>query len=44
MSNQKNRTASRPQSNNKIDMNSAEVRAAFKAQPDPVYLAGDEEF
>jgi len=25
-------------------MNSAEVRAAFKAQPDPVYLAGDEEF
>lgn len=44
MSNQKGRTGSRPESKNKLDMNSAEVRAAFKAQPDPIYLAGDEEF
>jgi len=46
-SGQKRNSGSRPESKNtqnKLDMNSAEVRAAFKAQPDPVYLAGDEEF
>ena len=47
IANQKRNSGSRvnnQNTTNKVDMNSAEVRAAFKAQPDPVYLAGDEEF